>query len=149
MRDASKLWPCWPMAHRVIRERDRGWPGLGPPWTWLCSDIARGRSRGESVVSGRAARRAEVAEELALIAKTRARRAEVPPEELVAEPGPVLAAAAEAIGHGGRLDMSDPDMPQVLCDCGYVTPPMLSVGAARNVWRSHVKFRMRAAAAAS
>jgi len=41
--DASKLWPCWPMADAVIRERNRGWSGVGPPWTYLCSDIERDR----------------------------------------------------------------------------------------------------------
>lgn len=37
------------------------------------------------------------------------RRAEVPPEELVAEPDPVLAAAAEAIGHGERSALANRD----------------------------------------
>lgn len=46
LRDASKLWPCWPMAHAVIRERNRGWPGVGPSWRWLCSDIERDRPAG-------------------------------------------------------------------------------------------------------
>jgi hypothetical protein len=43
MKNATKLFPCWRMAHAVIRERNRGWPGVGPPWRWLCSDIVRDR----------------------------------------------------------------------------------------------------------
>lgn len=43
LRDASKLWPYWPMAHAVTRERDRRWPGVGSSWRWLCSDIERDR----------------------------------------------------------------------------------------------------------
>jgi hypothetical protein len=41
--DASGLWPCRRMAGAVTRERDRGWPGFGPGWSWLCSDIVRDR----------------------------------------------------------------------------------------------------------
>lgn len=39
--DASRLRPCWRMAHAVIRERGKGWPGGLVPWAVLCSDIER------------------------------------------------------------------------------------------------------------
>jgi hypothetical protein len=41
--DASRRWPCWRIAGAVTRERNRGWPGVGPAWTYLCSDIVRDR----------------------------------------------------------------------------------------------------------
>lgn len=47
LRDVSELWPCWPIAHAVIGERNRGWSGVGPSWRWLCSDIDRDRPKTE------------------------------------------------------------------------------------------------------
>lgn len=41
--NASLLWPCWPMAHAVTRERGRGWPGGQVPWKVLCCDVVRDR----------------------------------------------------------------------------------------------------------
>ncbi len=45
LADATMLRPCRPLARHVTHERDRGWPGIGPPWRWLCSDIERDQPR--------------------------------------------------------------------------------------------------------
>jgi len=43
MRDATKVAVCRRLAGVVVRQRDKGWPGVGPAWRWLVSDIERDR----------------------------------------------------------------------------------------------------------